>query len=204
MTNPTPAGYMDPNHRVFDTLPTHAVVGLWGTHPFALVPVDADGNVLPIIEDEAIYASTSPQNDDPAPMVGTETGTRYSTPFGADQNPHGETAYHRPRPEFDRPRAHDANPILVAARESWDKGNDMWGQSLAWLDAVENYRAGFGYADADDAENWGASYERISVWHVAETSGEWTLPQATEAHLEHAHRVFDRMADVARALGLNY
>lgn len=158
----------------------------------------------PFLAEPTIYASTSPQNDDPAPMVGTQTGTRYPTPFGADQNPHGEAAYHRPRPEFDRPRVHGLNPILVAARDSWDRGNDMWGQALAWLDGVENYAAGFGYADAADAESWGASYERITVWHLAEDTDEWDLPRATDAHVEHARRVFDKMADVARALGLNY
>jgi hypothetical protein len=96
------------------------------------------------------------------------------------------------------------NPVLVAARENWDKGHDMWGQALAWLDAVDNMQAGFGYADAADAEAWGASWERIAVYQLVQGDGSWALPAATEDDLVHAYRVFDRMADVARANGLDY
>ena len=146
-----------------------------------------------------IYASTKTPNNDPAPYVWSGRSASFDDP---DLNGENWESHHAPRPEFDMPRTHEGNPILIAARENWD--NDPWGQSLAWIDALENYSAGFGYANATDAESWGASYERIQVWHLAENTGEWDLPQATPEHIEHAARVFDRMADVTRAAGLDY
>jgi len=45
---------------------------------------------------------TTATNDDPTPMVGTVTGKRYPTPFSVEESDGNETAYHRPRPEYDR------------------------------------------------------------------------------------------------------
>lgn len=174
-------------------------------------PADHVLIVTPAPAPAMIYASTKTHNTDPAPWE--VTGYRWQTAEGTygylnDSNYHqamrlGEDISYSPRPDFDQPRAHEGNPVLIAAREDYD-GSDPWGFALAWLDAVDNFAAGFGYADAEDAAQWGASYERIAVWQVAQGDGSWTLPAATDEHVEHARRVFDRMADVARAHGRNY
>lgn len=58
-----------------------------------------------------IYASTPPINDDPEPWQST-IGSIYSrAPF----NIHGRW-FLAPRHEYDRPRAHEANPILLDLR----------------------------------------------------------------------------------------
>ena len=88
----------------------------------------------------------------------------------------------------------NVNPILAAARENWD--NDPWGQSLAWLDALAVYVE----AIADETD----SHEAQTVQSLYNNDGEWSLPQATDDHVAHAARVFDRMADVAKANGLAY
>lgn len=74
------------------------------------------GGIGPAMGKMPAFASTAPINDDPEPMEGCTTGKRYAMPFTANEA--GETAYERPRPEFDRPRAHKANPILTEFRES--------------------------------------------------------------------------------------
>lgn len=132
---------------------------------------------------------------DPKPYVDGQFGARYA------EYEHGFD--YRPRPEFDYKPSNPVNPILVAASESYDP-NDPWGSALGWIDAIDNYTSGFGYEDHEDAEVWGASYERIQVWELAEGTGEWNLPRADEEHMEHAKRVFHRLADVARANGLDY
>lgn len=40
--------YIDASGRRFDTLPEGAVVGPWGSHPWAVLPVDYDGYPLPV------------------------------------------------------------------------------------------------------------------------------------------------------------
>lgn len=93
----------------------------------------------------------------------------------------------------------NVNPILAAARENWD--NDPWGQALGWVEALGRYQR---YATAQEAADEFDSYEVQTVISLVTSDGEWSLPVATEAHVAHAVRVFDRMADVARANGLDY
>jgi hypothetical protein len=57
-----------------------------------------------------IFASTPPINNDPEPYISSANGRRF-----ASNNDTGIRRYAR-RPEYDRPRAHEANPILLAYR----------------------------------------------------------------------------------------
>lgn len=157
-----------------------------------------------------IYASTKTRNTDPTPWVIDQAGAprglyRYPSYSAAmaDYAPErdGDTGVRlAPHPEFDQPRAHDGNPVLIAAREDYDD-SDPWGFALGWLDAIdrrENYPA------RSEAEAWGESDEVQTAVSLHLHDGEWTLPRATPEHFEHARRVFDRMADVARANGQDY
>ena len=47
MSNPNQY-YMDMSGKVLDYLPEFAVVGQWGSHPFAMLPVDEHGNPQPL------------------------------------------------------------------------------------------------------------------------------------------------------------
>lgn len=103
------------------------------------------------------------------------------------------TAY-QPRPEY---RDYSkANPILVAARENWD--NDPWAQALTWLDALTNYMT---YEGPGHARECDASPETITVLSLM-MSDEWDLPRATVEHVEHAFRVFDKIAAASEDMGL--
>jgi hypothetical protein len=75
-----------------------------------------------------IFASTPPHNTDPKPYR-SGSGIRAAEPNGIIRN-------YRPRPEFDQPRAHDANPILVEFRRSspFDVA-DAAAREAAWLRA---------------------------------------------------------------------
>jgi hypothetical protein len=59
-----------------------------------------------------IFASAPPINDDPTPWLDSR-GLRFRIKHG---DRYGTTKW-SPRPGFDRPRAHEANPILVEFRE---------------------------------------------------------------------------------------
>lgn len=143
-----------------------------------------------------LYASNSPRNTDPTPW--TYDG------FGVQ----GRSVTHinvpnikrDPRPEFEVPRVHDGNPILIAAREEYDR-SDPWGFALGWLDALKNYDR---FESTEQAAEWGESWEVRTVVSLVADDGQWTLPAATDSHIEHAYRVFDRMADVAKLNGKSY
>lgn len=152
-----------------------------------------------------IYASTKTHNNDPEPWLmrrGAEdvraASPDFDHPAWFDRE---NSADWSPRAEYDTPRAHDGNPILIAARENWDNGSDPWGQALMWLDALDGWDT---YESVAEAEDMGAGHEVATLLGLAANDGTWTLPAPTPEHLAHAERVFDRMADVARTLGLDY
>jgi len=153
-----------------------------------------------------IYASTGTRNTDPAPYA-TADGERLATippldwdEFAATGRFPVSSVTHSPDSSYDLPRAHEGNPVLIAAREYYD-GSDPWGFALGWLYAVQRHA---NYSTTAEVREWVESHEVESVVSLREHDGGWTLPRATAAHLAHAERVFDRMADVARANGRDY
>jgi len=78
-----------------------------------------------------IFASTDPINLDPTPMLGSVTGKRYPVPFSAVEA--GESAYQLPRPEYDSPRAHTANPLLTNLR----RYREHWTPEDAWISITD-------------------------------------------------------------------
>lgn len=138
----------------------------------------------------SIYASTN-KNVDPAPYSWTGRSASDSDP----DNGGAEWAVeYAPRPGYA-----EANPVLIAAREEWDSG-DPYGSAMAWLIAFQDHTA---YDETPDMDNQ-IEQETRTLVSLRTADGEWDLPRATEAHLTHAERVFDRIVDVCRATGRAY
>jgi hypothetical protein len=109
-----------------------------------------------------IFASTPPINDDPAPFREPDAiGFRHAHP-----DSYGATKCRlEPRPEYERPRAHPANPILVAFRERETPG---------------------GHTHRFAVEQWAA----FTMWGKYGWDG--TICRANDAQIRHAHRVLQR------------
>lgn len=112
-----------------------------------------------------IFASTEPVNDDPWPYTSKVTGSRgniataerFSIPVDFD-----------PRPEFNLPRAHEANPILVELRQN--RGAD-WARPERYLEQMSRYLRWTNDLDASSedklpwtAEQRGHARRVLSKW----------------------------------------
>lgn len=108
------------------------------------------------------------------------------------------------------------NPILDVLRDSWDSG-DPWGSALSALGALQDYTPGDpvnraeaeeGVIDsrlADLADIWDqlVEYDFVEGLDNAAENERRSLAQWDDWE-QHAHRVFDRYADLARLNGRDY
>jgi hypothetical protein len=112
-----------------------------------------------------IFASTPPHNTDPKPYHATlSDGTGMRTSFG---NGAVVPMVYAPRTEFDQPRAHDANPILVELRR------------ITQETGLLPHAAGLVFGN--------------SIIHAHEPGFPEEMGWSV-AHVEHARRVFTRLA----------
>jgi len=84
-----------------------------------------------------IYASTPPRNTDPTPYFGL-SDERFSVPPSRVELALSEGLTYAPRPEFDQPRAHEANPVLVKFRQLPEASRAPW--LRGFVAAVDRYR----------------------------------------------------------------
>lgn len=85
-----------------------------------------------------IFASTATASADPEPWVvhgdrNTFRSTRRAAEYRTSVYPETWIWAYQPRPEFDRPRKHQANPILVAAHEEQRIGRENF---ESWLSDI--------------------------------------------------------------------
>lgn len=121
----------------------------------------------------SIFASTPPRNTDPFPwfvVLGPWRGTRSDARL-VDSD-------YEPRPEFDQPRAHEANPILVAYRQHLAKQR-ITSDAGGWLFAIDTFAAFGGFRDWD-----------------SDTHPYYSLIVASDDQIEHARRVLSKLEAV--------
>lgn len=123
-----------------------------------------------------IFASTPPINDDPQP---------YKYPSGYRNNVGGAYAGEwpriMPRPAFDRPRAHEANSVLIAFRKYAALKDVAPEHALEyWLFGFSSFEVFGGFKD----------------W-VAPSHPFHALVVASNEQIDHARRVLTRLANFA-------
>lgn len=123
-----------------------------------------------------IFASTPPINDDLTPYE-YPSGVRSMFSEGD-----GMKLTYRPDPEFNRPRAHEENPILSGFR-LYRQHKDVVPGSVAeyWLFAITAFEVFGGYRDWERED---------SPFHS------FTITIATVEHIDHARRVISRFASI--------
>lgn len=129
-----------------------------------------------------IFASTPPINDDPAPYYVAEDESRHSIltireRARSDNDILYQLANLKPRPEFDRPRAHEANPILLRFRAEEDGSRNA---ALGYLDLLNMGVGMLRYRWK--ADGFGADFGN--------------------QHVDHARRVLTRLAALTEGMKL--
>lgn len=141
-----------------------------------------------------IFASRDRINTDPTPYYIAESDSRHAAEevrTSASEGEHGgiisNLAILRPRPEFDRPRTHPTNGVLVRFRD------EIRFRALDWaelpmivlgdaLDVLAHHLHGTPY-DHENRHTCERLYHRL-IWDGV-----------TREEAEHAHRVIDRLLE---------
>lgn len=140
-----------------------------------------------------IFASTPTRNTDPWPRVwqghSIHNRMRTDTDMFREHAPANNESYlYLPRPKFDQPRAHAANPVLVEFRANIDRAKRLIarGVDIDMLTLLGLWRL-----NLTAMETFGGHVAWNDTTHPMHF-----LTKATEAQVEHASEVIYRLYDL--------